>query len=208
MATMTEQKAGQNMAHGVGQGVGHGVAQGTMSDKKWYVIHVQPGFEKKVREAIEEEAKRKNQAAAIEEILIPTEDVTEIKRNKKIKTERKFFPGYILIKMAMTDSTWNLVRYTNRVTGFLGAGKKPVPISDREAQRILSQVKEGVERPRPSVQFQVGEMVVVVDGPFASFQGLVEEIDEEKSRLKVMVTIFGRETPVDLDYGQVEKSTS
>ena len=108
----------------------------------------------------------------------------------------------------MTDATWNLVRYTNRVTGFLGAGKKPIPISDREAQRILSQVKEGVERPRPSVQFQVGEMVVVVDGPFASFQGLVEEIDEEKSRLKVMVTIFGRETPVDLDYGQVEKSTS
>lgn len=166
------------------------MAGGRMGERKWYVIHVQPGFEKKVREAIEEEAKRKNQTAAIEEILIPTEDVTEIKRNKKIKTERKFFPGYILIKMAMTDATWNLVRYTNRVTGFLGAGKKPVPISEREAQRILSQVKEGVERPRPSVQFHVGEMVVVVDGPFASFQGMVEEVDEEKSRLKVTVTIW------------------
>lgn len=176
------------------------------AQKSWYVIHVQPGFEKKVQEAIDIEKKRKNQSAAIEEILIPTEDVTEIKRNKKIKSERKFFPGYILIKMVMNDATWNLVRYTNRVTGFLGAGKKPIPISEREAQRILSQVKEGVERPRPSVEFHVGEQVVVVDGPFASFQGLVEEVDEEKSRLKVMVTIFGRETPVDLDYGQVEKA--
>lgn len=179
-----------------------------VTNKKWYVIHVQPGFEKKVKEAIMDGARAKKQVGAIEEILIPTEDVTEIRRNKKIKSERKFFPGYVLIKMQMTPSSWNLVRYTSKVTGFLGSAEKPVAISDREAQRILSQVKEGVERPRPAVRFEVGDQVVVIDGPFASFQGIVEEVDEGKARLKVTVTIFGRETPVDLDFSQVEKTSS
>jgi transcriptional antiterminator NusG len=174
--------------------------------KRWYVMHVYSGFEKKVKQAILEKAEKQALTEAFEEILVPTEEVVEIRRGAKTNTERKFFPGYVLIKMDMTDQTWHLVRDTPKVTGFLGgSGTRPVPISEAEAQRIMSQVKEGIERPRPSITFEIGEQVRVCDGPFNSFNGLIEEVDEERSRVKVAVSIFGRSTPVELEYAQVEK---
>jgi transcription termination/antitermination protein NusG len=172
---------------------------------RWYVIHVYSGFEKKVAAAIREQAEQKGLSDMFEEILVPTEEVVEIKRGAKVSAERKFFPGYVLIKMDMSDETWHLVKNTAKVTGFLGSRGRPAPISDAEAMRIMRQVQEGIERPKPSITFEVGEQVRVSDGPFTSFNGFVEEVDEEKARLKVAVSIFGRATPVELEYSQVEK---
>ncbi len=172
---------------------------------RWYVIHVYSGFEKKVATAIREQAEQKGLSERFEEILVPTEEVIEVKRGAKISSERKIFPGYVLIKMDLDDETWHLVKNTAKVTGFLGGRGKPLPISDAEAARIIHQMQEGVERPRPSITFEIGEQVRVSDGPFTSFNGVVEEVDEEKSRVKVAVSIFGRATPVELEYSQVEK---
>ena len=172
---------------------------------RWYVIHVYSGFEKKVASAIREQAEQKGLSERFEEILVPTEEVVEVKRGAKVNSERKFFPGYVLIKMDLDDETWHLVKNTAKVTGFLGGRGRPSPISEGEASRIMRQVQEGIERPKPSITFEVGEQVRVSDGPFTSFNGVVEEVDEEKSRIKVAVSIFGRATPVELEYSQVEK---
>jgi transcriptional antiterminator NusG len=172
---------------------------------RWYVIHVYSGFEKKVASAIREQAEQKGVSNRFEEILVPTEEVVEVKRGAKVNTERKIFPGYVLIKMDLDDETWHLVKNTAKVTGFLGGRGKPLPISDAEAARIIHQIQEGIERPKPSITFEIGEQVRVSDGPFTSFNGVVEEVDEEKSRVKVAVSIFGRATPVELEYSQVEK---
>ncbi len=172
---------------------------------QWYVIHVYSGFERKVAQSIREQAEQKGLADRFEEVLVAVEEVVEMRRGAKVSGERKFFPGYVLIKMVMDDETWHLVRNTPKVTGFLGARGRPTPISPAEAERIMRQVQEGIERPKPSVRFEIGEQVRVCDGPFQSFNGLVEDVDEEKARLKVAVSIFGRSTPVELEYSQVEK---
>ena len=172
---------------------------------KWFVVHVYSGFEKKVATAIREQSEQKALADRFEEILVPTEEVVEVRRGAKVNSERKFFPGYVLVKMDMDDMTWHLVRNTAKVTGFLGGRGKPSPISEAEAARIMHQVQEGIERPKPSITFEIGEQVRVCDGPFTSFNGTVEEVDEEKARVQVAVSIFGRATPVELEYAQVEK---
>jgi transcription termination/antitermination protein NusG len=172
---------------------------------RWYVIHVYSGFEKKVATAIREQAEQKGLGDRFDEILVPTEEVVEVRRGAKVSSERKFFPGYVLVKMDMDDETWHLVRNTAKVTGFLGGRGRPSPITEAEAARIMHQVQEGIERPKPSISFEIGEQVRVCDGPFTSFNGTVEEVDEEKARVKVAVSIFGRATPVELEYTQVEK---
>ena len=173
--------------------------------KRWYVLHVYSGFEAKVAEAIKEKAAKQGMEERVEDILVPTEEVIEVRRGQRVNAERKFFPGYVLAKLDLDDEVWHMIKDTPKVTGFLGAGNKPSPISNREAEQLLQQIQEGVERPRPSVTFDIGEEVKVADGPFASFNGTVEEVDEEKGRLKVSVSIFGRATPVELEYTQVEK---
>ena len=174
--------------------------------QRWYVINVYSGFENKVAESIGELAVQKGMADLFEQILVPVEEVVEMRRGAKVKAERKFFPGYVLIRMEMTDESWHLVKNTAKMTGFLGGGGRPTPVSDAEVERILRQVQEGIERPKPSVTFEIGEQVRVCDGPFNSFSGLVEEVDEDRARLKVAVSIFGRATPVELEYSQVEKA--
>ena len=172
---------------------------------RWYVIHVYSGFERQVADKIEEKALQSHLSEEIEKVLVPMEEVVEMRRGEKVNAERKFFPGYVLMRMDLSDETWHLVKNTPKVTDFLGAQGRPTPIPDKEAERILYQVKEGVERPKPSVTFEIGEEVRVNDGPFQSFNGQVEDVDEERARLKVSVSIFGRSTPVELEYGQVEK---
>lgn len=173
--------------------------------KRWYIVHTYSNFEKKVADSIKEKAEQVGLADAFEQVLVPTEKVVEVRRGRKVDAERKFFPGYVLVKMDLSDEAFHLIKNTPKVTGFLGAADRPVPISEAEAQRILNQVQEGIDRPKPSIHFEVGEQVRVSDGPFASFNGVVEEVDEDRARLKVAVSIFGRATPVELEYGQVDK---
>lgn len=176
-----------------------------MVEARWYVVHVHSGSEKKVAESIKEQVILKKMEDKILEILVPTEEVVEIKKGAKVNSERKFFPGYVLVKMVMSDDAWHVIKNTPKVTGFLGGRNKPQPISEREAEKIITQMQEGVERPKTVMIYEVGEQVRVVDGPFASFVGLVEEVDNEKGKLKVSVSIFGRSTPVELEFAQVEK---
>ena len=172
---------------------------------KWYIVHAYSNFEKKVADSIREQAHSQGLDDAFSEILVPTEDVIEIRRGRKINAERKFFPGYVLVKMDLSDEAYHLVKNTPKVTGFLGSGLKPMPVSEREVARIIGAIEEGVERPKPTITFDIGETVRVIDGPFASFNGSVEQVDEERARLRVTVSIFGRATPVELEYSQVEK---
>ncbi len=173
--------------------------------KRWYIVHAYSNFEKKVADSIREQAAQRHISDRFDEILVPTEHVVEVRRGRKINTERKFFPGYVLVKCDLTDQVFSLIKNTPKVTGFLGADNKPMPISEDEANRIKGQVVEGAERPKATITFEVGETVRVADGPFASFNGLVEEVDYDRSRLKVAVSIFGRATPVELEFGQVDK---
>lgn len=171
---------------------------------RWYIVHAYSNFEKKVAEDIQAKAAQKGLSGLIEQIVVPTEKVVEVRRGRKVDAERKFFPGYVLVQATLTDAVFSLIKNTPRVTGFLG-DSKPVPVSQKEVDQILNQVQDGVERPKASVSFEIGENVRVSDGPFASFSGIVQEVDEERARLKVEVSIFGRATPVDLEYGQVDK---
>ena len=175
------------------------------TNKRWYVVHAYSGMEKAVERNLRERIDRSGLQDKFGRILVPMEEVVELKNGKKSVTERRFFPGYVLVKVDLTDEAFHLIKNTPKVTGFLGSGLKPVPISDAEAARILNQVAEGVDKPKTTIHFEIGEQVRVADGPFASFNGQVEEVDEERSRLKVAVSIFGRPTPVELEYGQVEK---
>ncbi|MEL6197824.1 MAG: transcription termination/antitermination protein NusG [Pseudomonadota bacterium] len=174
---------------------------------RWYSVHVLSNFEKKVAESIREGAEQHGLQDEIVEVMVPTEEVVEVRRGQKVNVERRFMPGYVLVKMEMTDEAYHLIKNTQRVTGFLGPQGRPTPLRESEVMRILNQVEEGLERPRPSITFEVGETVNVTDGPFESFTGLVEDVDEENARLKVTVSIFGRATPVELEYSQVAKST-
>ena len=173
---------------------------------KWYIVHAYSNFEKKVAETIREQARTQGLDENFSEILVPTEDVVEIRRGRKVNSERKFFPGYVLVKMELTDQAYHLIKNTPKVTGFLGSANKPMPVSEKEVQRIIgSEAEGGPERSKPTIRFEIGEKVKVTDGPFASFDGVVESVDEDRTRLRVSVSIFGRATPVDLEYGQVEK---
>lgn len=172
---------------------------------RWYIVQTYSNFEKKVASSIKEQAETQGLAEKFEEVLVPTEEVMEVRRGRKIQSERKFFPGYVLVKMELGDDTYHLIRNTGKVTGFLGSGNRPMPVPDSEVARIMNQVQEGIERPKPVISFEIGEQVRVCDGPFASFNGLVEEVDRDRARLKVAVSIFGRATPVELEYSQVEK---
>ncbi|PPR46874.1 MAG: hypothetical protein CFH19_00987 [Alphaproteobacteria bacterium MarineAlpha5_Bin9] len=177
-----------------------------IAENKWYVLHAYSGYEKKVADSIIEQSKKLGISEFIEEVSVPTQTIVEVKRGARVNTERKFFPGYILIKMLLNDDTLNIIKNTPKLSGFLGSKGKPTPITSAEAKRISEQVIDGEESPRPSIIYEVGEQVKVIDGPFASFNGQIEEIDEEKSKLRVAVSIFGRSTPVELDYKQIEKA--
>lgn len=174
---------------------------------RWYIVQAYSGFEKKVAQSIKEQAAQKGLTEMIEDVVVPVEEVTEVRRGKKIQTERRFFPGYVMVKMELTDATWHMVKNTQKVTGFLGGGGKgkPIPITEKEAEAIFAQVREGIDHPKSTLHFEVGENVKIIDGPFDTFTGLIEGVDEEKQRVKVSVSIFGRATPVDLEYSQVEK---
>lgn len=174
---------------------------------RWYVVHAYSGFEKQVKRSLEERIRREGLQERFGSILVPTEEVVEMRNGQKTMSERKFFPGYVLVQMEMDDITWHLVKDTPKVTGFVGGSAgRPHPISEKEAQAILQQIQEGVEKPRPKVSFEAGEMVRVTDGPFKDFNGMLEEVNYEKSKLRVSVMVFGRSTPVELDFGQVEKT--
>jgi len=174
--------------------------------KRWYVVHAYSGMEKSVARALQDRVERAGMQDQFGKILVPTEEVVEMKNGQRTISERRFFPGYVLVEMEMNDDTWHLVKNTGKVTGFVGgSGHKPTPISEKEVDKIMSQMQEGVEKPRPKTLFEVGEMVRVKEGPFTDFNGNVEEVNYEKSRLRVSVTIFGRATPVELEFGQVEK---
>ena len=175
--------------------------------KNWYIVQSHSSFENKVASLIKEEAEKAKISDKIEEIVIPTHDVTEVKRGKRVQRKKKYFPGYVLIKSEMDNNIYHMIKNIKRVTGFLGSKGVPVPVSDKEIEKILGQIKDGVAQPKSSIEYVIGENVQVIDGPFASFNGMVEEIDEEKSRLKVSVSIFGRPTPVELEYNQVEKES-
>ena len=176
-------------------------------EMRWYSISVLSNFEKRVAENIKEAVVQNSLENEIDQVLVPTEEVLEVRRGKKVQSERRFMPGYVLVRMKMTDKSYHLIKDTNRVTGFLGQQGKPMPLSDSEVARILNQVEEGAEKPRALISYEVGERVNVTDGPFEGFAGLVEEVDEMNSRLKVSVSIFGRATPVELEYSQVQKQT-
>ena len=173
--------------------------------KRWYIVQAYSNFERKVAEDIKQKVAQKKLEELFDDVIVPTEKVVEMRRGRKVDTERKFFPGYVLVKMEMTDQAFHLIKNTPKVTGFLGSASKPQPVSEKEVQRIIGTIEEGVERPKTVVLFEIGENVRVTDGPFASFNGSVEQVDEERSRLRVTVSIFGRATPVELEYNQVEK---
>lgn len=173
--------------------------------KEWYIVHTYSGFEAKVKESLRQRAEAAGMEALIEEVLIPTEEVVELREGKKTRSKRKFFPGYVLVRMELTDDTWHVVRNTPKVTGFVGTGNKPVPLREDEVDRIINQVSVAAEKPKPKLEFRINETVRIIDGPFSNFTGEVEEVNEDRSTLKVMVTIFGRATPVELDFLQVEK---
>lgn len=173
---------------------------------RWYIVQAYSNFEKHVQKSIEREIEEKGLQDLFEEILVPTESVVEVRKGRKIESERKFFPGYVLVKVDLTDQAYHLIKNTPKVTGFLGSASKPMPVSDKEVERIVGRIQEGVEAPRPLITFEIGETVKVVDGSFSSFNGTVETIDEEHARLNVLINIFGRATPVELEYSQVEKT--
>ena len=173
--------------------------------KNWYIVQSHSSFENKVAQEIKEEATKANLADKIEEIIVPTHDITEVKRGKRVQRKKKYFPGYVLLKSEMDNTIYHMIKNLKKVSGFLGTKGTPIPVSEKEIERILGQIKDGVVQPKSGVEYNVGEKVQVIDGPFASFSGLVEDIDEDKLRLKVSVSIFGRPTPVDLEYSQVEK---
>ena len=175
--------------------------------KNWYIVQSHSSFENKVAEIIKEEAKKANISDKFEDIVVPTHDITEVKRGKRVQRKKKYFPGYILVKSEMDNNIYHMIKNIKRVSGFLGSKGIPTPVSDKEIEKILGQIKDGVTQPKSGIEYNIGEKVQVIDGPFASFSGMVEDIDEEKSRLKVSVSIFGRPTPVDLEYNQVEKES-
>lgn len=174
-------------------------------EPKWYIVHAYSNFENKVADAIKQSAAEKGMAELFEEVFVPTEEVTEVRRGRKINTERRYLPGYVLVKMVLNDQTYHLIKDTPKVTGFLGSGNRPMPVSQREVDRIRGVVTDSIERPRSTITFEIGENVRVTDGPFASFSGVVEDVDEDQQRVKVAVSIFGRATPVELEFAQVEK---
>ena len=175
--------------------------------KNWYIVQSHSSFENKVAQEIKEEATKANLSDKIEEIIVPTHDITEVKRGKRVQRKKKYFPGYILLKSEMDNTIYHMIKNLKKVSGFLGTKGTPIPVSEKEIEKILGQIKDGVVQPKSGIEYNVGEKVQVIDGPFASFSGLVEDIDEEKLSLKVSVSIFGRPTPVDLEYSQVEKAS-